>query len=167
MAPSLKIFCTYGHGLETERSYWYTRGRYAHDETLRDEPQAQSASDVAGFSPNHDFPMVRSSWIDNEITNDTARPKVKNGVRIGEGDGTVSLISLGAMCAEGWRRKRWNPAGVKVITHEIKHSPEAWSIRGGPNSGDHIDVLGNTVLNEIIAKVERINWDDGLPTELW
>ena len=78
-----------------------------------------------------------------------------------------------------------------VVAHEnvlqIKHSPEAWSLRGGPNSGDHIDVLGNTVLNEIIAKVavgaggeinehfvsnvqsyaQRINWDDGLPTELW
>lgn len=70
---------------------------------------------------------------------------------------------------------------------QIKHSPEAWSFRGGPNSGDHIDVLGNTALNEIIANVavgagdeikehfvsnvrsyaQRINWDDGLPTELW
>jgi len=107
------------------------------------------------------------------------RLQVKNGVRIGEGDGTVTLISLGAMCTEGWRRKR------NVL--QVTHSPEAWSLRGGPNSGDHIDVLGNTALNEIIAKVaigvggeikehitsnvrsyaQKINWDDGLSTELW
>ena len=38
---------------------------------------------------------------------------------MGEGDGTVSLLSLGAMCAEGWKRKRWNPAGIKIITVEV------------------------------------------------
>lgn len=42
-----------------------------------------------------------------------------NGVRMGEGDGTVSLLSLGAMCVEGWKRKRWNPAGIKVTTVEV------------------------------------------------
>lgn len=38
---------------------------------------------------------------------------------MGEGDGTVSLLSLGAMCVEGWKRKRWNPAGIKVTTVEV------------------------------------------------
>jgi len=38
---------------------------------------------------------------------------------MGEGDGTVSLLSLGAMCVEGWKRKRWNPAGIKIITVEV------------------------------------------------
>lgn len=28
-----------------------------------------------------------------------------------DGDGTVSLLSLGAMCEEGWKRKRYNPGG--------------------------------------------------------
>lgn len=40
-------------------------------------------------------------------------------MKIGEGDGTVSLVSLGAMCAEGWKRKRWNPGGIKVVTTEV------------------------------------------------
>ena len=39
---------------------------------------------------------------------------------MGEGDGTVSLLSLGAMCVEGWKRKRWNPAGVKITTVEVR-----------------------------------------------
>lgn len=42
---------------------------------------------------------------------------------MGEGDGTVSLLSLGAMCVEGWKRKRWNPAGIKVTTVEVSPSP--------------------------------------------
>lgn len=41
-------------------------------------------------------------------------------MKLGEGDGTVSLLSLGAMCAEGWKRKRWNPGGIKVVTVEVR-----------------------------------------------
>jgi hypothetical protein len=85
-------------------------------------------------------PMSRRSWIDAEYTDENSNPKVRvcicvkglellsdlrsqqvrNGVKMGEGDGTVSLISLGAMCVEGWKRKRWNPAGIKVTTIEVK-----------------------------------------------
>jgi phospholipid:diacylglycerol acyltransferase len=46
--------------------------------------------------------------------------QVRNGVKFGEGDGTVSLLSLGAMCVEGWKRKRWNPAGIKITTVEVR-----------------------------------------------
>jgi hypothetical protein len=45
--------------------------------------------------------------------------QVRNGVKMGEGDGTVSLLSLGAMCVEGWKRPRWNPAGIKITTVEV------------------------------------------------
>jgi hypothetical protein len=49
--------------------------------------------------------------------------QVENGVKLGEGDGTVSLLSLGAMCVEGWKRKRWNPAGIRVTTVEVWSAP--------------------------------------------
>jgi phospholipid:diacylglycerol acyltransferase len=55
-------------------------------------------------------------------------PKITNGVKMGEGDGTVSLLSLGAMCVEGWKRQRWNPAGMKVVTVEVG----AWLILVNP-----------------------------------
>ena len=42
---------------------------------------------------------------------------------MGEGDGTVSLLSLGAMCVEGWKRERWNPAGIKIVTTEVRIWP--------------------------------------------
>jgi phospholipid:diacylglycerol acyltransferase len=48
---------------------------------------------------------------------------------MGEGDGTVSLLSLGAMCVEGWKRIRWNPAGIQVTTVEVP-SPPKIPIRG-------------------------------------
>lgn len=91
---------------------------------------------------------------------------------MGEGDGTVSLLSLGAMCAEGWKRKLYNPAGIQVTTVEVRplipkhsthvltkpclqlpHQPVPTIPRGGANTSDHVDILGSTGLNEIILKV--------------
>jgi len=57
------------------------------------------------------------------------------------------------MCVEGWKRKRWNPAGIKVTTVELPHQPETTLPRGGANTSDHVDVLGSNALNEIILKV--------------
>lgn len=80
--------------------------------------------------------------------------QVRRGVKFGEGDGTVPLLSLGAMCVRGWKDQKWNPAGIKVITKgmdiasshvkhltkpcpwrecflEFKHEPEALDLRGG------------------------------------
>ncbi|KAJ3517266.1 hypothetical protein NLJ89_g617 [Agrocybe chaxingu] len=134
-APSMKIYCVYGHGKETERSYWYARGQYERDEITMDAVNASR------------------SWIDAAYTNETALPKTRNGVKMGEGDGTVSLLSLGAMCVEGWKRKRWNPAGIKITTVELPHRPVTTIPRGGANTSDHVDILGSTGLNEIILKV--------------
>ena len=39
---------------------------------------------------------------------------------MGDGDGTVSLLSMGAMCVEGWTRPRWNPARIPVTTVEVR-----------------------------------------------
>jgi phospholipid:diacylglycerol acyltransferase len=90
---------------------------------------------------------------------------------MGEGDGTVSLLSLGAMCVEGWKRPRWNPGGIKVTTVEVRrrrsvilryslypqiqlpHQPAPNIPRGGANTSDHVDILGSTGLNELILKV--------------
>jgi hypothetical protein len=42
-APSMKIYCLYGYGKETERSYWYMQGEYEQDESRSD------AVDESGF----------------------------------------------------------------------------------------------------------------------
>ncbi|GJE91506.1 LACT-domain-containing protein [Phanerochaete sordida] len=154
-APTTKIFCVYGHGKETERSYWYMRGDYEHDDVQPDQPGAVCDNSTDCLTPRAplDMPLHRKSWIDADYTDLGVTPKIMNGVKMGEGDGTVSLLSLGAMCVEGWKRKRWNPAGMKVVTVELPHEPVPTIPRGGGSSADHVDILGNTRLNEIILKV--------------
>jgi phospholipid:diacylglycerol acyltransferase len=39
----MKIYCLYGYGKETERSYWYMQGEYEQDESRSD------AIDESGF----------------------------------------------------------------------------------------------------------------------
>ncbi|KAJ3772738.1 phospholipid:diacylglycerol acyltransferase [Lentinula raphanica] len=165
----LEVKCALMPGFKTEvcqilcmfRSYWYTRGDFEHDESGADgiaplctDPNNQTGLCVGLTQRNPlDIPLLRKSWIDAEYTDETANPKVRNGVKMGEGDGTVSLISLGAMCVEGWKRRRWNPAGINVTVVELPHRPVASMPRGGANTSDHVDVLGSTALNEIILKV--------------
>ncbi|KAJ6602138.1 phospholipid:diacylglycerol acyltransferase [Mycena sp. CBHHK59/15] len=158
-APSMKMFCVYGHGKETERSYWYARGENDYDEVAAEgadgadplcvDPSATGCRSRFSF----DVPLVRKSWIDAEYTDEGLSPKVRNGVKMGEGDGTVSLLSLGAMCVEGWKHPRWNPASINVTTVELPHRPVPSIPRGGANTSDHVDILGSTGLNEIILKV--------------
>jgi len=154
-APSMKFICVYGHGKETERSYWYAHARQVPNESLVDtELSKELETEGNSARPASDYTSrLRSSWIDAEYTNENLTPRVRKGVKIGEGDGTVSLLSMGAMCVEGWKRPRWNPARINITTVELPHRPVPNMPRGGANTSDHIDILGSTALNEIILKV--------------
>lgn len=156
-APSMKIFCVYGHGKETERSYWYAHGPHDNEESFGEVEYSTCTdpTDKCNNAPRTplDTSFSRANWIDADYTHETTTPKVRNGVKMGEGDGTVSLLSLGAMCVEGWKRPRWNPGGIKVTTVELPHQPAPNIPRGGANTSDHVDILGSTGLNELILKV--------------
>ncbi|KZO93943.1 phospholipid/diacylglycerol acyltransferase [Calocera viscosa TUFC12733] len=165
-APKMKIYCLYGYGKETERSYWYTQGPSEPEDAEPDsvDPIAeaddykdQNASTVRAPL---DLPLFETHWIDTSVNLESGFPKIKNGVKMGEGDGTVSLISLGSMCVEGWKHPRWNPAKIPVTVHEMLHEPETLDLRGGPKTADHIDVLGSTALNEAILKVASGRGDE-------
>ncbi|TFK23670.1 phospholipid:diacylglycerol acyltransferase [Coprinopsis marcescibilis] len=146
-APSMKIFCAYGTGKDTE----------ARDEDDDADAQVETSTcpeNMQGCENANGIAFkLRKSHIDFAYTNESALPKIQNGVKVGEGDGTVSLLSLGAMCVEGWKRKRWNPAGIKVTTVEFLHRPIASIPRGGANTSDHVDILGASGLNELLLKV--------------
>ena len=108
LAPNMKIYCFYGVGKPTERGYFYQEER---------------------------DPSVRLNVsIDTSVTTD--ENVVDHGVVMGEGDGTVNLLSTGYMCAKGWRMKRYNPAGAAVKVFEMPHEPDRFSPRGGPNTGE-------------------------------
>ena len=106
LAPSLKIYCFYGVGKPTERSFYY-----------REDLDPLSKINVT---------------IDTGFNNGP----VDHGIVLGEGDGTVNILSTGYMCAKGWKIKRFNPAGAKVTTYEMPHEPDRFSPRGGPNTGE-------------------------------
>ncbi|KAG7134543.1 Phospholipid:diacylglycerol acyltransferase like protein [Verticillium longisporum] len=124
LAPNLKIYCFYGVGKPTERGYYYR------------SPEMPSMTNL-------------------NITIDTAliEGEVDHGVVMGEGDGTVNLLSTGYMCNRGWDLKRYNPAGAKITVVEMPHEPDRFSPRGGPKTADHVDILGRQNLNELILRV--------------
>jgi len=124
LAPSLRVYCFYGIGKPTERAYYYR-------------------------SPESPLTTHLNITIDTGLTQGGA----DHGVILGEGDGTVNLLSTGYMCNKGWKMKRYNPAGVKVTVVEMPHEPERFNPRGGPNTADHVDILGRQMLNELILKV--------------
>eukprot|EP01084_Bolivina_argentea_P068014 123771_1 len=120
-APNMKMFCLYGVGEITERSYMY-----------RDRHQGTTDTENIPFR------------IDNTVNTDG----FKNGVNMCDGDGSVPLLSLGFMCAEGWKNKAYpfNPAGISVNVVEYLHSPQGIDPRGGGTSGHHLDIMGHTEL---------------------
>ncbi|KAI8676482.1 hypothetical protein LRP88_10516 [Fusarium phalaenopsidis] len=124
LAPSLKIYCFYGVGKPTERAYYY-------------RPPDQPLMTNLNIT-------IDTGYTDGEVD---------HGVILGEGDGTVNLISAGYMCNRGWHMKRYNPAGVKVTVVEMPHEPERFNPRGGPRTADHVDILGRNNLNELVLRV--------------
>lgn len=123
-APNLKIYCFYGVGKPTERAYFYRAS---------DQPTTTNLNIT----------------IDTSLNEGT----VDHGVILGEGDGTVNLLSTGYMCNRGWHMKRYNPGRSKIVVVEMPHEPDRFSPRGGPNTADHVDILGRQHLNELVLRV--------------
>ncbi|KAG7363348.1 lecithin:cholesterol acyltransferase [Nitzschia inconspicua] len=144
-APSMKIYCMYGVGIETERAYVYKRNRG--EQRLFMEQN----SSAGGASQTVDPPFILDTSVedpDNEVV---------HGIKYADGDGSVPLMSLGYMCAGPWREKNWlNPSGSKVIIREYLHQPEFTvddPIRNGPRSSEHVDILGNIEMMEDLMKI--------------
>eukprot|EP01135_Chromosphaera_perkinsii_P001926 Nk52_evm75s212 gene=Nk52_evmTU75s212 len=141
-AASMKIYCLYGVGLDTERGYFY-------DNVI---PKRSGL-----LSPYDHHPSLLAS-IDRAVFHDDG---VKYGIEKGNGDGTVPLISLGYMCAKGWRgtkdgkKSLLNPSGTKSIIREYPHFPVpiTTDVRGDHKSGDHVDIMGNYEMIEDIIKI--------------
>ncbi|KAJ2969324.1 hypothetical protein NUW58_g10017 [Xylaria curta] len=131
LSPNLKVFCFYGVGKPTERGYYYR-------------------------TPDSPHLTKLNITIDTGLIVD----EIDHGVIMGEGDGTVNLLSTGYMCSKGWRMKRYNPAGAKITVIEMPHKPERFNPRGGPNTADHVDILGRQTLNELVLRVAAGKGDD-------
>lgn len=192
-APQLTVYSFYGVGKATERAYFYARGTSEQTLTFHDRssvPSAPPLSNSSSSSSPHTEPLssfsvgsqtpvtivdrVRGLFLDTVYSNPDE--DVTAGVQDADGDGTVTLLSLGYMSSHGWRWPSneqpplnftdsrllkkfhgplFNPGRVKVVTREYKHQPSSVvsDIRGGPRTADHIDLLGN---HELIEDVLRI-----------
>ena len=139
-APDLKIYCFYGHKKPTELGYIYKScetGSSDYKEGLNSAEHDEISIPVT-IDPNY---------------ND-ADFSVHNGIAQGDGDGSVPLVSLGFMCATGWPKiAELNPSNTSVITKEFLHEPSLVDLRGGPKTGDHVDILGNHELTMDILKI--------------
>ncbi|RKF57511.1 Phospholipid:diacylglycerol acyltransferase [Golovinomyces cichoracearum] len=94
-----------------------------------------------------------SSSFDIAIDTTITSGNIDHGVILGEGDGTVNLLSIGYMCNKGWNMHRYNPSKIKIKVIEMPHEPHRFNPRGGPKTGDHVDILGRQSLNEMILRI--------------
>ena len=125
-APSMKVYCMYGIGIETERSYFYKRIVPTNDDSL---PLSEH------------LPFIMDSSVNDPAKN------IKYGTRSSDGDVSVPLLSLGYLCVDKWKTSSYlNPSGIDVITREYANKDEFQvndPMRGGPSSSNHVDILGN------------------------
>lgn len=128
-APDMEIYCSYGVGIPTERSYVYK----------------MSPSDRCKSIPLQIDCSADGS--DNGC--------LSGGVYFVDGDESVPVVSAGFMCAKGWRGKtRFNPSGIATYVREYQHKPPASLLEGrGTESGAHVDILGNLALIEDVLRV--------------
>lgn len=160
-APSLKMYCLYGTGLPTERSYFYELScdqvsaskEVGADQTcIADNPEATCSNRTTSSGGD---PPESPFYID--VAAKSEMQNITSGVRFSDGDGSVPLLSLGYMCQKfAEPRSRHNPSGIKVFTRERKHEVEislADPGRMGPRSGEHVDILGNVGVIEDLVRI--------------
>ena len=128
-APDMEIYCLYGVGIPTERSYVYKMS-----------PSSKCKS----------IPFRIDSSADGEPDG-----CLKTGVYFVDGDESVPVLSAGFMCAKGWRGKtRFNPYGIRSYIREYRHKRPASLLEGrGLKSGAHVDIMGNVALIEDVLRV--------------
>lgn len=170
-ASSLKIYCLYGTGLPTERSYHYkvqcdklpsavpekscpiVNEIYHVQYVNGSMPGCDSDKDI--IATDDDEPLESPFMIDTAAKSESQN--IHSGIQFSDGDATVPLVSLGYMCQK-WNEpdNQHNPAGIKVYTREKKHAAQVLISdpgRGGPNSGEHVDILGNEGVIEDVLRI--------------
>lgn len=131
-APEMEIFCLYGTGIPTERSYVYKLS--------------------ADTNSCNNIPFQIDVSADGSSSGNGC---LRNGVYVADGDESVPILSAGFMCAKGWRGKtRFNPSGMSTYIREFNHKPPSSLLEGrGLESGGHVDIMGNVGLIEDVLRI--------------
>lgn len=117
-APEMVIYSFYGVGKDSERGFV--------------------------FKPTTEHKSIQM-MIDVDGLEQTVH--LQKGCYRLDGDGTIPLLSLGFLGAGGWRAlEHLNPARIRTVVKEYMHdiaNIRLMDVRGGPRTGDHVDILGN------------------------
>lgn len=154
LAPNMKIYCFYGYGKDTERGYVYEMvPRSQWPEAL--QPEGVTESELLHYQRSSDSAKV---LIRMKLKLDVQDPtrRLSKGIYHVDGDGTVPTLSNGYMCVHGWRHyPHLNPANISIVTREYLDEPITGlgTIRGGPKTSDHVDILGNHEVTFDILKI--------------
>ncbi|XP_031110519.1 putative phospholipid:diacylglycerol acyltransferase 2 [Ipomoea triloba] len=134
IAPDMEIYCLYGVGIPTERSYLY---------------KLSPSSDRC----NTNIPFQIDSSVAGSDHND--KGCLRGGVHFVDGDGSVPLLSAGFVCAKPWQgTTRFNPSGIPTYIREYQHKPPSSLLEGrGTQSGAHVDIMGNVAFIEDVLRV--------------
>ncbi|TBT98236.1 phospholipid:diacylglycerol acyltransferase [Hamiltosporidium tvaerminnensis] len=165
-APDLTIYSFYGVGKMSEEGYiydeiketkiWEKIEQYFYTST-DNETEIQILNEIMIKEESKD---KRYFEISKDVNN--SNKNICRGIYMTNGDGTVPLVSLGYMGRKGWRNSILNPYNVKTVVREYEHNPISIlkDVRGGPDSSDHVDILGNynmTIdLIKVVCKYEEL-----------
>ena len=118
-APSLEIYCLYGTGRSTPKTFEFAWTRPPRAAPAFDDARPPRPPRLPSFRPPRDADVPRQVPERYLVISDAGAPG--SGVIAGDGDGTVPILSLGYLCASGYGTKARNPARVRVRTKEYAH----------------------------------------------
>ena len=156
-APKMKIFCLYGVGKSTERSYRYTKDGFGEhlggggsDEgnVRRHHHRTASTSLTANAS-------VVAKQYKLDVESDPSQLEWQKGTLSVDGDGSIPLVSLGYACASPWRAKSQNPSSIPIKIREYAHLPKTLMEGGfqGISEGEHVNIMGNVDMIRDVLKI--------------
>jgi phospholipid:diacylglycerol acyltransferase len=194
MAPNMAIACLYGVSKPTERAYVYRQKWQASVEEAgkakekgakerKGKGQRENGEKVEGDTETGDTETGDTKTCHNrrhrsilEIDDTVNAGQFGAGVLCDDGDGTVPLVSLGAVCSSRlfWNgTTKYNPSNIQIRTKEYQdkkweqldlgNDPMNAFMQGGPESADHVDILGNHDLIADLLKMVTSKGTAGLP----
>ena len=86
-----------------------------------------------------------------DVSIDDPARNISAGVLMAEGDGTVTLMSLGFASNKLWKQKSHNPAGISVTTRELWHTKEGLLTFRGTKESDHVNISKSSSLSFLVA----------------
>ena len=154
-APKMKIFCLYGVGKSTERSYRYTKDGFGEHLGGSDEGNVRRHHHRTASTSLTANASVVAKQYKLDVESDPSQLEWQKGTLSVDGDGSIPLVSLGYACASPWRTKSQNPSSIPIKIREYAHLPKTLMEGGfqGISEGEHVNIMGNVDMIRDVLKI--------------